>query len=146
MNNKLRCSLWNVCSLNKKVNEVMEHLSDHECDIAFFTETWLTSERNRITADIKDHGFTLKHNIRNNPEKERGGGGVGIAFKSTFLPHKLCQNYSLRLNTQLLNYHVLIINLLYQYPFIDFSMFPLQHFLTNLPIFWRCTQSCTIPL
>ena len=85
MNNKLRCSLWNVCSLNKKVNEVMEHLSDHECDIAFFTETWLTLERNRITADIKDHGFTLKHNIRNNPEKERGG-GVGIAFKSTFSP------------------------------------------------------------
>ena len=36
---KLHCAVWNVCSLNNKVNDVMEHLFDHHADIAFITET-----------------------------------------------------------------------------------------------------------
>lgn len=63
----------------------MNVIDDHESDIVFFTETWLTAERNRITSDIKNHGFILKHNIRKDRDKERDG-GVSIAFKSSLRP------------------------------------------------------------
>lgn len=60
----------------------MEHVSDHNADVAFITETWLKSDKNQITADIQTHGYRLKHSIRNDPDKERGG-GVGILVRST---------------------------------------------------------------
>ena len=88
----LRCSVWNVYSLNNKVNDVMNVLADHESDIVFFTETWLTDERNKITSDIKDHGYTLKHNIRLDRDKDRGG-GVGIAFRSTLRPVQIVSKF-----------------------------------------------------
>ena len=59
----------------------MEHFVDEDCDVAFITETWLTSERNAVTAEVKNYGYILKHNIRNIPDKERGG-GVGVAARS----------------------------------------------------------------
>ena len=83
INQKIHCSVWNVCSLNNKLPDVMEHLLDRNTDIAFITETWQKSEKSNVTADVKQYGFTLKHNIRNDPEKERGG-GVGIMLKSSF--------------------------------------------------------------
>ena len=83
MNTTIRCAVWNVCSLNNKVNKVMEHFVDQDCDVSFITETWLTTERNIVTADIKNYGYVLKHNIRDIPDKERGG-GVGVAVKSCF--------------------------------------------------------------
>ena len=59
----------------------MEHLTDNKPDVVFLTETWLTSEKNNITAEIKDYGYELLHKIRKNREKERGG-GVGTLVKS----------------------------------------------------------------
>ena len=79
---KIKCSLWNVGSINNKVTEVMEYLIDHNADVGFTIETWLKSDKNKVTADIKSYGYTLKHNIRNDPEKDRGG-GVGIIVRST---------------------------------------------------------------
>ena len=84
---KLHCAVWNVCSLNNKVNDVMQHLPDHHADFAYITETWLKSHKNRVTADIKEHGFILKHIIRNDPDKDRGG-GVEIVVRS-FVPAQL---------------------------------------------------------
>ena len=74
---KLHCSLWNVCSLKNKLPEVtIEHVLDNDSDLFFITETWLTAERNKVTADFKEQGYILKHNIRNSSKKEGGGGGV----------------------------------------------------------------------
>lgn len=80
--NILKCSLWNVCSMNNKLQELMEHLTDNNRDVIFLTETWLTSEKNNITAEVKDYGYELLHKIRKNREKDRGG-GVGALLKST---------------------------------------------------------------
>ena len=74
--------MWNLGSVNNKTTEVMEHVSDHDPDVAFVTETWLKSDKNKITAEIKTYGYDLKHCIRNDPEKDRGG-GVGILVRST---------------------------------------------------------------
>ena len=41
----------------------MEYLIDHNADVAFTIETWLKSDKNKVTADIKSYGYTLKHNI-----------------------------------------------------------------------------------
>ena len=60
----------------------MEYLIDHNADVGFTIETWLKSDKNKVTADIKSYGYTLKHNIRKDPEKDRGG-GVGIIVRST---------------------------------------------------------------
>ncbi len=60
----------------------MEHVTDHNADVAFITETWLKSDKNKVTAEIKSYGYELKHNIRKDPEKEKGG-GVGILVRST---------------------------------------------------------------
>ncbi len=40
----------------------MEFLIDHNTDIAFITETWLKSDKNSVTAEIKNYGFELKIN------------------------------------------------------------------------------------
>ena len=59
----------------------MEHITDKNPDVVFLTETWLTSEKNSITAEVKDYGYKLLHKIRKNREKDRGG-GVGILLRS----------------------------------------------------------------
>ena len=35
----------------------MEHLTDQNPDVIFLTETWLTSEKNNITAEIREYGI-----------------------------------------------------------------------------------------
>ena len=60
----------------------MEHLTDSNPDLIFLTETWLTSEKSNITAEVKEYGYELLHKIRKNKEKDRGG-GVGVLLRST---------------------------------------------------------------
>ena len=71
----------------------MEHLTDRDPDVAFKTETWLTSEKNSITASVRDYGYDLLHRPRKDREKDRGG-GVGILLKSS-IPKKPipCKEY-----------------------------------------------------
>ena len=68
--------------MNNKLAELMEHLTDNSPDVVFLTETWLTSEKNNITAEVKEYGYNLLHKIRKNREKERGG-GVGVLLRTT---------------------------------------------------------------
>ena len=78
----LSCITWNIHSFNNKCTEIMEHVLDYKADIVFFTETWMTSKKNKITATVKDYGYTLHHNIRVHDTKSRGG-GVGLLCSTT---------------------------------------------------------------
>ena len=55
----------------------MEDLLANDPKVINITETWLTSERNKTTADIKEYGFLPYHKIRKGRQKEIGG-GVGV--------------------------------------------------------------------
>ena len=78
--------------MNNKLPDLMEHILDYHPDIVFLTETWMTSEKNNITADVKKYGFELVHKIRKDRFKERGG-GVGTLIRNVFdckpLPSKV---------------------------------------------------------
>ena len=74
--------------MNNKLPDLMEHLIDSKPDVIFLTETWLTSEKNNITAEVKEYGYVLRHKIRKNREKDRGG-GVGTLLKSTIVSKQL---------------------------------------------------------
>ena len=54
----------------------MEHILDCNSDIVFLTETWLQTDKNPITAEIKTYGYTLLHDRRKDRRKDRGGGVV----------------------------------------------------------------------
>ena len=69
----IKCISWNVQSICNKVDLIMSVLVDNNIDLAFITETWLSSQSNSITAHIKSYGFDLVHVFR-----EERGGGVGI--------------------------------------------------------------------
>ena len=60
----------------------MEHILDLDADIIFLTETWLESENNSITAEVKSYGYKLLHDRRKDRDKEKGG-GVGILVKAS---------------------------------------------------------------
>ena len=60
----------------------MEHILDLDADIIFLTETWLESENNSITAEVKSYGYELLHDRRKDRDKEKGG-GVGILVKAS---------------------------------------------------------------
>ena len=66
----------------------MEHISDSDPDIVFFTETWLQSEKNSVTAEVKSFGYKLLHDPRKEREKERGG-GVGIMVRDSIMAKHL---------------------------------------------------------
>ena len=74
--------------MQNKSNEVMECLLDQMADIAFITETWLTSQNNDVTANVKSYGFNLCHTIRQDVNKSRGG-GVGILCRNQYKLIKL---------------------------------------------------------
>ena len=75
------CMVWNSRSLCNKYREIMEHIVDFGADIIFLTETWLKADKSKITADIKDYGYELKHSVRQDSSKSKGG-GVGLLHKS----------------------------------------------------------------
>ena len=74
--------------MNNKLPELMEHLTDNRPEIVFLTETWLTSEKNKITAEVKEYGYELLHKIRKNRRKERGG-GVGVLIRANITGKQL---------------------------------------------------------
>ena len=81
VNSQMRCALWNVCSVNNKLPDIMEHILDCNSDIVFLTETWLQTDENAITAEIKTYGYELLHDRRKDRVKELGG-GVGVLIKN----------------------------------------------------------------
>ena len=52
-------------------------LEDSDIDVAAITETWMTSERNNVTAAFKEAGYNVGHFYRNHCK----GGGVALIFK-----------------------------------------------------------------
>ena len=42
----------------------MEHVIDHQVDVLFLSETWLTSKKNTTTAMFEEYGYVLHHNMR----------------------------------------------------------------------------------
>ena len=81
MNSSFKFALWNVRSLCNKLPDLMEHILDNNPDIVLLTETWLGSDKNSITAEIKTYGFELFHDRRKNRAKEKDG-GVGVMVKA----------------------------------------------------------------
>ena len=72
--------LWNVRSLNKKVDYIMQHIVDTDVTIACITESWLTDPSNHVTYRIKNYGYSISHTHRENGM----GGGVCFIYKPGF--------------------------------------------------------------
>ena len=60
----------------------MATLIDNKIDLAFISETWLSSQSNSVTAQIKMYGYELIHAFR-----DKRGGGVGILWKNSIKNH-----------------------------------------------------------
>ena len=123
----LKCSLWNVRSLNNKLSGIMEHLMDHGSDVIFLTETWLQSDSNSITAEIKTYGYKLLHDRRKDRAKERGG-GVGIMVKAGLVakqqPTKHYESFEHTVvNISLTNKKKLILICIYRVLFVTEKVF-----------------------
>ena len=73
---------------NNRLPDLIEHLSDNKPDVIFLTETWLTSEKYDITAEVKDYGYVLLHKNTKNREKDRVG-GVGTLLKGSIVGKQL---------------------------------------------------------
>ena len=84
----IRCVAWNVQSIRNKCDKVLEHIVDYEADIVFLSETWMESQKNDITAMVKQRGYKMLHNRRLNREKEVGG-GVGVLVNSSLYAKQL---------------------------------------------------------
>ena len=80
--------MWNVTSMINKTPDIMEHLIDRDPTVVFISETWLKSDTNDVTSLVKDYGYKLHHNRRQNRRKEIGG-GVGILLKSCVMFKKI---------------------------------------------------------
>ena len=75
---KINFFVWNARSLNNKSESLMQYLCDHNIDLAFVSETWLTDQSNVTTANIKSFGYNIIHSFRHDTR----GGGTAIIFKS----------------------------------------------------------------
>ena len=116
----------------------MEHIIDRESDIAFLTETWLHSDNNSITAEIKTYGYQLLHNRRKDRLKDRGG-GVGILVKSTLtakqLPAKHFSSFEHTIvKIPLVNKKIMFLISVYRLQFVATSTF-IEEFTDLLDLF-----------
>ena len=73
--------LWNVRSINNKVDFIMQYIIDANVAIACITESWLTDTANSITFRIKNYGYNISHKHR---EKGKGG-GVCFIYKPSLI-------------------------------------------------------------
>ena len=79
---------FNCRSLNNKVENIMSSMNDKSIDIAGFSETWLFGANTPTTARVKDHGYSIIPDFR----EERRGGGTAVVFKSCFKIERLNVN------------------------------------------------------
>ena len=105
----------------------MEHIIDRKSDIIFLTETWLKSDRNAITAEIKTYGYELLHDRRKGRGKERGG-GVGILVISTITPKQLPTKHFASFEytvakISLMNKKTMFLIVIYRLQFVATAMF-----------------------
>ena len=69
---QVKCILLNPQSLNNKISILIQFLEDNSIDICLFTETWLKTQNNFVTASLKEAGYKITHCIRQN----KNGGGL----------------------------------------------------------------------
>ena len=79
---------FNSRSLNNKVENIMSSLNDKGVDIAGFSETWLFGTNTPTTAHIKDHGYKIISDCR----EDRRGGGTAVVYKSCYNIERLGVN------------------------------------------------------
>ena len=72
--------LWNPCSLQNKLSILLALLHDEDIDFAAVTETWMTTQSNSLTAELKARGYSIYHYNRD----IKKGGGVALIFKNHF--------------------------------------------------------------
>ena len=77
------CMSFNVRSVCNKVEDFIKLMEVNNVDVAFVSETWLQSNSNPVTAEIKSFGYRLHHCHRVHETKDRGG-GVAIVCKTIF--------------------------------------------------------------
>ena len=105
----------------------MEHINDYDPDIAFFTETWLQTEKNTVTADIKTYGYKFLHNPRKDREKERGR-GVGIMVRDSLSVKQVSSKHfksfeQTVVRLQLANKKTMILISIYRLLFVPIPLF-----------------------
>ena len=66
-----------------KSSEVMESLLDQNASIVFLTEIWSPSQNNTVTANVKSYGFNFCLNVRQD-ENKNSGGGAGVLCSSRY--------------------------------------------------------------
>lgn len=74
--------LWNPQSINNKINSFIQILLDNSVDIICLCETWFQSQKNTITAQLRDAGYNIFHQNRT----DKKGGGVAILSKCDYKP------------------------------------------------------------
>jgi hypothetical protein len=75
-----RFCLINTGSVVNKLETFTTIFSDHSPDVVALTETWLTHGGDQILSSMVPSGFSF---IQVPRPSSRGGGGVGVVFKST---------------------------------------------------------------
>ena len=80
-NHQSKFALMNCQSIRNKTSLVMDHLIEHNIDIAVLTETWLAAGNRDlpIIGELELPGYNLYHQ----PRQQRGG-GVGVIINSAF--------------------------------------------------------------
>ena len=76
----MSCILFNPCSLQNKFDHFGAILEDRDIDFAAIVESWMPSQQNNITAELRDKGYSIYHFNRDH----RKGGGVALIYKSHF--------------------------------------------------------------
>ena len=72
--------LYNPRSLQNKFDHFGAVLEDADIDCAAVVESWMPAQRNNITAELRDKGYSIYHFNRDN----RKGGGVALIFRNHF--------------------------------------------------------------
>ncbi|XP_063953981.1 uncharacterized protein LOC135153775 [Lytechinus pictus] len=73
---RLSMSMLNARSLRNKSDEFQDYVLEHNFDVVFICETWLTSSDDAVIANLLPQGYTFRHRCRAN----RRGGGLAILY------------------------------------------------------------------
>ena len=74
--------LWNAQSINNKISILIQILEDNSIDICCLSETWLQSQKNTVTANLREAGYRIYHFNRT----KKIGGGVAVLSKYEYKP------------------------------------------------------------
>ena len=108
-----------------------------DADVVFISETWMQSNNDDITAQIKSHGYVMKHNRRRNRDKDQ----VGIILKTSFVLNQIKGKpfYSFEHSIVKLNLKDKVVNLVTIYRILSISTYVfLDEFIELLEIL--CTS------